>query len=214
VTAPYYVPYQAAEAEFTEKKSRFIGRIYKIDTADAAADILKDLQKRLWDASHHVYAYILRSGAMRFSDDGEPQGTAGMPTLEVLRRAGVCDALCVTTRYFGGVLLGAGGLTRAYARAAALALDAAGIAEMTPYAALTLTLPYPLLDSVRKTYIAADASETDAAYTDLVTLNIALPDDKLDSFTAHITELSAGKLTPERTGTVLTPRLIRPPSGA
>ena len=98
----FKVPCQEAEAEYIEKKSRFIGHIYKVETPEQAQEYLRAAQKQYWDARHNVYAYILRNGVMRFSDAGEPQGTAGMPTLEVLKKEEVYDVLCVTTRYFGG----------------------------------------------------------------------------------------------------------------
>ena len=113
MTKPFRVPCREAEIEYIEKKSRFIGHIYKIQTAEQAQEILTAVRKQYWDATHNVYAYILQNGVMRFSDDGEPQGTSGMPTLEVLKKEAVFDVMCVTTRYFGGILLGAGGLVRA-----------------------------------------------------------------------------------------------------
>ena len=100
----FKVPWQEAEVEFVEKKSRFIGHIYKIQTPEQAQDILAAVRKTYWDASHNVYAYVLQNGVMRFSDDGEPQGTSGMPTLDVLKKEAVFDVMCVTTRYFGGAV--------------------------------------------------------------------------------------------------------------
>ena len=102
----FKVPYSEAEIEFIEKKSRFIGHIYKVSTPEQCQEILAAVRKKYWDAPHNAYAYVLQNGVMRFSDDGEPQGTSGMPTLEVLKKEEVFDVMCVITRYFGGTLLG------------------------------------------------------------------------------------------------------------
>lgn len=126
----YLVPARAAEASFTEKRSKFIGQIWPAASEEEALARLAEARKTHADATHNVYAYIIRHGAVRYSDDGEPSGTAGQPVLGVLQKKLVFNVLCVVTRYYGGVLLGAGGLVRAYAGAASQALDAAGIARM------------------------------------------------------------------------------------
>ena len=138
----YRVPTRDAESEFVEKKSRFIGRIWVVENEQQALEQIKNMQKQHWDATHNVYAYIIHDGPTRYTDDGEPQGTAGMPVLEVLRGAGVENVLCVVTRYFGGTLLGTGGLVRAYGRAAKDALRAAGISLKRIWRKLDLLLPY------------------------------------------------------------------------
>ena len=124
----YRVPARDAESEFTEKRSRFISRIWTVaDEAEARARI-DETRRKYYDARHNCWCYILReSGIVRYSDDGEPQGTAGQPMLNVFQREEITNVCCVVTRYFGGVLLGAGGLTRAYTRGAKDALDAAGV---------------------------------------------------------------------------------------
>jgi len=207
----FKVPTGNASAQFVEKKSRFIGNIYKIESADEAADILKSMQKQFWDASHNVYAYVLENGVMRFSDDGEPQGTAGMPTLDVLKKEEVQNVLCVTTRYYGGTLLGAGGLVRAYSHACKIALDAAGISIMTPYMGARLVCPYPLLEVVRKQYGHFEVAESDAAYTDVVALDLTLPAEKLDGFRTVLTEVTSGQLELELTGERMFPKPLREP---
>lgn len=119
------------EDEFTEKRSRFIGYAKPVKTEEEALAFLEEIRAKRWDARHNVYAYRLRDGGlMRYSDAGEPQGTAGLPTLEALTKADITDVALVTTRYFGGILLGTGGLVRAYAKAAQLALQAAGVVTM------------------------------------------------------------------------------------
>lgn len=122
----YLVPTGDGEAQFIERRSRFIGHIFLTETEEEALARLKQMREQYWDATHNVYAYIIRDGATRFSDDGEPGGTAGMPVLQVLQREELYNVTCVVTRYFGGILLGAGGLVRAYAHGAKIAVDAAG----------------------------------------------------------------------------------------
>ena len=118
----YLTPAAFGEAEFTEKRSRFIGRVWPVETEAEALEHLKRMREQHWDATHNVYAYVLREGGiMRYSDDGEPQGTSGMPVLNVFRSREIVNVCCVVTRYFGGILLGTGGLVRAYSRSAKLA---------------------------------------------------------------------------------------------
>lgn len=202
----FKVPAENASAEFVEKKSRFIGNIFKVESPEEAAEIIKDMGKRFWDASHNVYAYVLENGVMRFSDDGEPSGTAGMPTLEVLKKEEVFNVLCVTTRYYGGTLLGAGGLVRAYSKSAKIALDAAGVAVMTPYSQLLLKCPYTIIDQLKKSYDNFGAVENNADYTDIITLELSLPMENKDRFCAMVTELSAGKVVPEDAGERMIPK--------
>lgn len=197
------VPWQEAQAEYVEKKSRFIGHIYKIETVQQAQERLAAARKQYWDASHNVYAYILRDGTMRFSDDGEPQGTSGMPTLDVLKKEGVSDVLCITTRYFGGTLLGAGGLVRAYSHTCKLALDAAGQAQMIPYAQIRLDCPYPLLEQVRRLLPAYEAEETAADFGVQAMLTAALPRERLEDFSKKLLDATSGALRPEPLGETL-----------
>lgn len=197
------VPWQEGEAEYVEKKSRFLGHIYKIESAQQAQEHLAAARKRYWDASHNVYAYILRDGTMRFSDDGEPQGTSGMPTLEVLKKEGVTDVLCITTRYFGGTLLGAGGLVRAYSHTCKLALDAAGQALMVPYARVRLDCPYSMLEQVRRLLPDFEAEEQSADFGASVILTAALPREQGERFAARLLDVTAGGLRPEPLGEIL-----------
>ena len=113
----YLVPSGEGIAELVEKRSRFLGHIWLTQTEEEALQCIKKMREQHWDATHNVYAYLIKDGAMRYSDDGEPQGTAGIPVLEVLRKEGIYNVCCVVTRYFGGTLLGAGGLVRAYGKA-------------------------------------------------------------------------------------------------
>ncbi len=126
----YRTLHSSSQDEFTEKRSRFIGYACPVTTEDEALAFIAKIKKQHWDAKHNVYAYVLRDGRIRrYSDDGEPQGTAGIPVLDVLIKGDVTDAVIVVTRYFGGILLGGGGLVRAYGHAASIAVRAAGIEE-------------------------------------------------------------------------------------
>lgn len=128
--AEYYVPARDSETEFTEKRSRFIGHVWRVEQEEEAREKIAQMKAKHYDARHNCWCYLIREGGIiRYSDDGEPQGTAGQPMLEVFRRAGVENVCCVVTRYFGGILLGTGGRCGAYTRSAKDALDAAGIAR-------------------------------------------------------------------------------------
>ena len=122
----YCVPTAAGEVSFTEKRSEFLGHVRPVESEEEARAFVAEMKKKYYDARHNCWCYIIKDGPERYSDDGEPQGTAGIPMLEVFRREGVCNVVCVVTRYFGGILLGAGGLLRAYTKSAKDALDAAG----------------------------------------------------------------------------------------
>ena len=138
----YYIPSAPGEAEFTEKRSRFLGHVRCIETEDEAKAFVAEMKKKYYDARHNCWCYIIRNGAERYSDDGEPQGTAGIPMLEVLRRQNMTNCVCVVTRYFGGVLLGAGGLLRAYTKSAGDALAAAGTSVVRPWSCMDVPCSY------------------------------------------------------------------------
>ena len=141
----YFVPAGSGEAEFVEKRSSFLGHVRFVETEDAAREFINEMKKKHYDARHNCWCYIIRGGAVRYSDDGEPQGTAGLPMLEVFKREGVENVVCVVTRYFGGVLLGTGGLLRAYTKSAKDALDASGIAAVRRWVKLETACPFSLL---------------------------------------------------------------------
>ena len=145
----YLIPTQFGEAEFVEKKSRFIGRVWPVDTEEEALAKIQEMKKKHYDATHNCWAYIIRDGAVRFSDDGEPGGTAGMPMLQVLQREGLFNVVCVVTRYFGGILLGAGGLVRAYTKGTKIAVDAAGKSMKRVWTAVYVPCPYPFYERVK-----------------------------------------------------------------
>lgn len=189
----YRVPYSEASDEFIEKKSRFIGHIFKVTEAQQAVEIIKQMQKKYWDASCNAYGYIVEEGRVkRYSDDGEPQGTAGRPILEVLEKEGLFDVLCIVTRYFGGIKLGAGGLTRAYGHGAKIAVDAAGIAVMQPYRRATVPCPYNLLELVRSLLPDFEAEETGVEYAAEVCLAVSMPEEQYAAFCARLIDATSG----------------------
>lgn len=145
----YLVPTGYGEDEFIEKKSRFIGRVWCVETEEEALEKIQQMKKQHYDASHNCWAYIIKDGAMRFSDDGEPGGTAGNPMMQVLQREQLFNVVCVVTRYFGGVLLGAGGLVRAYTKGAKIAVNAAGKSVKRVWTVLYVPCPYPFYERVK-----------------------------------------------------------------
>ncbi len=199
----YLIPAKEGSSEYIEKKSRFLGLIIPVTTEAEARAQLDAVKKREYDARHNCWAYILHSGQKRYSDDGEPQGTAGQPILNVLEREGVQDVLCVVTRYFGGILLGAGGLCRAYTKAAKDALDDAGISELRPWSVLQLDCPYALFERVKLELEKRGGMVTSSEYGAQIALTAALPEPEEAVFAKALQELSAGSLVPEKTGTEL-----------
>lgn len=196
----YLVPYERAESEFVEKRSRFIGQIARVETEAEARAFIDAVKKTHYDARHNCWCYRLRSGAVRYSDDGEPQGTAGQPMLNVFAREGVENVVCVVTRYFGGILLGAGGLTRAYAKSAKDALDASGVSRVCTWHALRVNCPYPLLERVKLRVLSDGGMIESTEFGATVALTLLLPQEKKDGFAAFLTELTAGSVAPEELG--------------
>ncbi len=188
----YYVPSGRSEAEYVEKRSRFLGAVYPVESEAEARAYLEAVRKKHYDARHHCWCYRLRGGAERYSDDGEPQGTAGQPMLNVFQREQVENVLCVVTRYFGGILLGAGGLVRAYTQAAKEALDAAGVSVVRPWAELALPCPYAFLDRVKLAVEAHGGVLGEIEYAADVTVRALLPLDRTEGFIERMTELTAG----------------------
>ena len=199
----YLVPYASAESEFEEKRSRFISHVFLVETETEARARIDEMKKKYYDARHNCWCFVLHDGTVRYGDDGEPQGTAGQPILNVLEREGVQDVLCVVTRYFGGILLGAGGLCRAYTKAAKDALDDAGISELRPWSVLRLDCPYALFERVKLELEKHSGLLRDTDYGAEIAMTVLLPEPEEAAFAAALRELSAGSLCPERTGTEL-----------
>lgn len=189
----YLVPRDYGEAEFVEKRSRFIGQVWRVETEEEARARIEETRKRFHDARHHCFCYVLREGGvLRYSDDGEPQGTAGQPMLNVFLKEEVTNAVCVVTRYFGGILLGAGGLTRAYGGTAKLALDAAGISRMRLWAVLLVSCGYSLYERMRLLVERSGGAVENADFGADVVLTVLLPAEDVAAFREAVTELSAG----------------------
>lgn len=186
--------------EFTEKKSHFIGRAAPAHTQEEALAFLAQVKKAHWDAKHNVSAYVLRSGEQHCSDDGEPQGTAGVPVLNVLLKSGVTDAVVTVTRYFGGILLGAGGLVRAYSHGASIALTAAGILCMKPCLLLRVSCTYSQYGKLASLLPECAAVVDDAAFTEQVTLAFHMAAEKLPDLEAALADATAGTVHPEQIG--------------
>ena len=202
----YLVPGGYGEAELIEKRSRFIGQVWRVEREDEARARIEEVRRQYHDARHHCFCYVLREGnVLRYGDDGEPQGTAGQPMLNVFLKEEVTDAVCVVTRYFGGILLGAGGLTRAYGGTAKLALDAAGIRRMRLWAALAVPCPYALYERVRQLAEKSGGVVENADFGADVVLTVLLPAEDAEAFRAAVTELSAGTVEVRTEGTRFQP---------
>ena len=192
----YFVPFaDFGEDKFEEKRSKFTGRLWHVETAEDAVAKIKEMRETFWDATHNCYAYILREGnVMRYSDDGEPQGTAGMPILEVLRHENLTDCVCVVTRYFGGILLGAGGLVRAYAHGAKIAVDAAGRSIKRIWTNVYLPCPYSWYERIRLEVAAFGGMIRETQFGADVELDLLLPEEQTQGFLERVTDLSAGTI--------------------
>ena len=188
----YLVPSEYGEDEFIEKKSRFIGRIWPVETEEEALARIQEMKKKHYDATHNCWAYIIRDGAVRFSDDGEPGGTAGMPMLQVLQREGLFNVVCVVTRYFGGILLGAGGLVRAYTKGAKIAVDAAGKSMKRVWTVLYVPCPYSFYERVRLEAEGFGGIIRKADFGAEVELELLFPEAKTQEFLDRLTDMTAG----------------------
>ncbi len=189
------------ESLYEDRRSEFIGVCAPVKNECEAAEFIKGIKKEHPAARHNVWAYILRSGAERYSDDGEPQGSAGVPTLEVMRRLGISDAVVVTTRYFGGILLGTGGLLRAYSAAAKQAVENAGIVRMIPMARMRIACGY---SDHRRIVFELERFGSEIVGTDFgaeVTITLLILYELADELANRIVEMTAGRITPVRDGT-------------
>lgn len=198
---PYKSVKQCSEAEYTVNRSRFIGRCFPVESEEAALCLLGDIRKKHWDATHNCFAYrIGENAAARFSDDGEPGGTAGKPIMDVLTGRGLTNVLCVVTRYFGGILLGAGGLVRAYSKSAADAVTKAGVVSYLPGTILDIPMDYSRYGALEG-FIRANAEVRNVAFAQNVVVTVAVEDTNLLKFMKEVTEQSDGRCTPVTIGT-------------
>ena len=205
----YFIPAGAGEAEFVEKRSSFLGHVRYVETEDEAKAFITEMKKKFYDARHNCWCYIIKDGAVRYSDDGEPQGTAGIPMLEVLKREGVTNVVCVVTRYFGGVLLGTGGLLRAYTKSAKDALDAAGICVVRRWVKAETACSYAMLERLKTECTAIGGVVADIEYSADVCLKLLLPEDKADAFSQRTADVTAGTSALKITGEEFKPVKIK-----
>ena len=196
----YCVPTAPGEASFVEKRSEFLGHVRPVESEDEARAFIAEMKKKYYDARHNCWCYIIKDGAERYSDDGEPQGTAGIPMLEVFRREGVCNVVCVVTRYFGGILLGAGGLLRAYTKSAKDALDAAGISVVRRGVETELDCSYAAAEKLKQEIAAYGGIVAGLDYGAAVTIRAYVPEELAEGFKAKIFDVSAGGVTVRVTG--------------
>ena len=186
------VPTGYGEDEFVEKKSRFIGRVWPVETEEEALAKIAEMKKQHYDATHNCWAYVLKSGAMRFSDDGEPGGTAGNPMMQVLQKENLFNVVCVVTRYFGGTLLGAGGLVRAYTKGAKIAVDAAGKSMKRVWSVLYIPCPYTFYERVKLETEAFGGVIRDTQFGAEVELEILVAQPQAQAFLDKILDMTSG----------------------
>ncbi len=194
------VPTGFGEDEFAEKKSRFIGRCWPVETEEEALEHIAAMKKQHYDATHNCWAYVIKDGAVRFSDDGEPGGTAGMPMVQVLQKENLFNVCCVVTRYFGGTLLGAGGLVRAYTKGAKIAIDAAGKSMKRVWSVLYIPCPYTFYERVKLEVEAFGGIIRDTQFGAEVELEILVAQGDSQNFLDKITDMTSGTVEGMETG--------------
>lgn len=179
--------------EFVEKKSRFIGYVKPVKTQDEAVSFINSIKSKHWDATHNVYAYVLRdNNIQRYSDDGEPFGTAGVPVLDVILKNNLVDVCVVVTRYFGGTLLGAGGLVRAYSHGSKIAVESGNLITMAPCKVLTVSVEYGFYERLNILLSDFDANIENTEFSDNVAITFSLKQDRADALQNKLTDLSNG----------------------
>ena len=186
-----------ATGEYEEKKSRFIGEVFPIKSEEEAQEHINAVRKKYYDARHHCYAYVIGDNyeIMKQSDDGEPSQTAGMPILNVLKGQDIHDALMIVTRYFGGTLLGTGGLVRSYTNAAKAAIDSAVVLSAVEGYRAEAEIPYTLVGKIKYFTETTGITEAEAEYGNNVKMTWLVPELKLVPFQNHIQEISGGSIT-------------------
>lgn len=190
--------YKTVEKEandfFIEKKSKFIGYAKPVKTQEEAVEFISEIKSKHWDATHNVYAYVLReNNIQRYSDDGEPSGTAGVPVLDVMLKENLFDVCVVATRYFGGTLLGAGGLVRAYSHTSKIALEAAGIITMAQCSIMSAEVDYSFYDRLNILLSDFSAVVLDTSFSDKVCVEFSVKENTVDLLNAKLIDVSNGK---------------------
>ncbi len=192
----YKVVIENGTGEIVEKKSRFIAGVFRVESASEAEEKIAEVSKKYWDARHNCYAYVLGAGSeiSKCSDNGEPSGTAGKPILEVINGAGLTNVLVVVTRYFGGVLLGTGGLVRAYTQAAQAGIEAARIGQMVYSQKLTIVVSYNMIGNIQYYLSQNEIQVLDTRYEADVQFDICVRDEDIDKIKAGLTQKTEGQL--------------------
>ena len=205
LSGSYNIIKQNGESEIVVTKSRFIGNLVSVSSAREAEEFITSVRKKYNDARHNCWAYIVMDGDMiinKCSDDGEPSGTAGRPILSIMEGAGLVNAVCTVTRYFGGILLGTGGLVRAYSDAASQALEAADISPIRRGTYITFVCDYPDEGGIRRLLESEGFDITDSGYTDKVTITVLGPEEKGEALMKRITDMTGGRVIPKAGETV------------
>ena len=196
----YKTVYYGGEAEIIEKKSRFIATVRPVKSEEEALAFIESMKKKYWNATHNCSAYVIGDHfqIQRCSDDGEPSGTAGKPMLDVLLGEEIHDVVVVVTRYFGGTLLGTGGLVRAYAKAAKMAIDTAGICEFRPYTVFSLTVDYSHYEKIKKELDTYCVKCDDCSFGEKVTFTLAAEEKNLKAFEDFVNDFTKASATFEK----------------
>ena len=194
------VPSGYGEDEFVEKKSRFIGRIWPVESEEEAQERIRQMEKTYSDAAHNCWAYVIKDGPARFSDNGEPGGTAGNPMMQVLQKENLNNVLCVVTRYFGGILLGAGGLVRAYTKGAKIAVNAAGKSIKRVWSVLYIPCPYNFYERVKLETESFGGIIRDTQFGAEVELEILVAQPQAQGFLDKILDMTSGTVEGMETG--------------
>ncbi len=187
---------EQAVDEIVEKRSRFIADVKPVETEEEAVAFLEEIKKKYWDARHHVYAYVLEeNNIQRYSDDGEPAGTAGVPVLDMIKKEGLSNLIVVVTRYFGGILLGTGGLVHAYSKAAKVGVEAAKPVERVLCCEVTAECDYSLLGKVQSEALGKGYQISNTEYLENVKISVLVPVSLVSSFEAHLTDKTNGRVS-------------------
>ena len=191
---PYTTVANFGEGEISEKHSKFIASVYPVTTENEAVELINALKKKYWDAKHNVYAYVLKDGTCRYTDDGEPSGTAGVPVLDTLKKQGIVNCLVVVTRYFGGILLGTGGLVRAYTAAANEGIKNAKVVKMVPAFVCKINCDYSEYDQLTRQLKDGNAKVQNSEFLENVQIEFTVRHENYDKLEEKLTEYFAGKL--------------------
>lgn len=192
--AGYKIVYSGGSSEIVEKKSRFIANVFPVGSEEEAVRTIEEIKKKYWDAKHNCYAFVLKDGITRCSDDGEPSGTAGKPILEVITGALIYNVLIIVTRYFGGTLLGTGGLVRAYSKAAKEGLLASQVVEKRAGKKIIIKTNYSGIGKLQYIIAQMEIAVIDTKYKEDVELELAVPFEEVETFVKKATEALSGQI--------------------